>query len=250
MLKVLVVEDEFYLRRGTVLTIDWAKLNCVVAGEAANGEEGLALARSLQPDIIITDIRMPRMDGLTMVRTLREEGCEAKVIILTAYSDFDYARNALRLGVTDYLLKPYHDGELEETVLRLIREPGNKESEEDTLPAMQVKVADASGYSQKAIYYIGEHYGDSGISIGSIAGNLCISEGHLSHVFKKETGFTLVEYLAQYRIHKAMELLRSGEHKVYEVAYAVGYRDVAYFSSTFRKLTGKSPSEYQDGHRK
>lgn len=250
MLKVLVVEDEFYLRRGTVLTIDWAKLNCVVAGEAANGEEGLALARSLQPDIIITDIRMPHMDGLTMVRTLREEGCEAKVIILTAFSDFDYARNALRLGVTDYLLKPYHDGELEEIVLRLIQEPAGLKSKEYTLPAIQAKVTDASGYSQKAIRYIEEHYGDSSISIGSIAGSLCISEGHLSHVFKKETGFTLVEYLAQYRIHKAMELLRSGEHKVYEVAYSVGYRDVAYFSSTFRKLTGKSPSEYQDSHRK
>ena len=94
--------------------------------------------------------------------------------------------------------------------------------------------------------YIGEHYSDPNISIGAIAQHLGLSEGHLSHTFKKETDYTLLNYLTRYRIHKATELLRDCRVKVYEVAERVGYRDITYFSATFKKLAGMSPSEYQD----
>lgn len=116
MYKVIVVEDETMVRRGIILTIDWAALDCVIAGEAANGEEGAELAVRLSPDIIVTDVKMPRMDGVEMITKLREQGCRAKFIILTAYSDFKYAQSALRLGVSDYLLKPLRDGDLEHAV--------------------------------------------------------------------------------------------------------------------------------------
>ena len=95
MLKVLVVEDEPYVRRGIVLSVDWTALDCFVVGEAANGEEGYDAALKFQPNIIITDIRMPKMDGIEMLKRLREAGCKSEVIILTAYSDFEYAQNAL-----------------------------------------------------------------------------------------------------------------------------------------------------------
>ena len=120
MYKVIVVEDETMVRRGIILTIDWAALDCVIAGEAANGEEGAELAVRLSPDIIVTDVKMPRMDGVEMITKLREQGCRAKFIILTAYSDFKYAQSALRLGVSDYLLKPLKDGDLEQAVTRII----------------------------------------------------------------------------------------------------------------------------------
>lgn len=94
--------------------------------------------------------------------------------------------------------------------------------------------------------YIGQNYADSNLSVGQIAAQLDLSEGHLSHLFKKETDYTIGNYLTRYRIHKAMELLRQGRLKVYEVAEAVGYRDIAYFSATFKKVAGMSPSEYQD----
>ena len=119
MLKVLIVEDEEMIRRGIVLTVDWAALGCLVAGEAANGREGLEAARRLNPDLIITDVKMPQMDGLEMLRQLREEGCTAHVIVLTAYNDFPYVQSALRLGAVDYLLKPFHDGELEQAITQL-----------------------------------------------------------------------------------------------------------------------------------
>ena len=97
----------------------------------------------------------------------------------------------------------------------------------------------------EAMDYISKHYNEPDISVGTVAESLNISEGYLSHTFKKETDYTLLNYLTRYRIHKAMELLKDCRVKVYEVAEQVGYRDIAYFSATFKKYAGISPSEYQ-----
>lgn len=242
MMKVVVVEDEALVRRGIVLTVDWAGVDCAVVGEAADGMEGLEVIRESQPDLIVTDIKMPRLDGIEMVRQLREEGNRAHVIILTAYSDFSYAQAALKLGAVDFLLKPFQDGELEEAVTRLKSRVGPTGPHP---PGPEVSEEGKSKYVMEALRYIAGHYNDPDISVSSVARDLGISEGHLSHVFKKETSRTLGSYLTDYRIHMAMELLRDCRNKVYEVAEAVGYRDITYFSSTFKRVVGLSPSEYQ-----
>lgn len=243
MLKVLVVDDEEMVRRGIVLGVDWAARGCVLAGEAASGEEGLAAAERYSPNLIITDVRMPRMDGIEMLSRLRERDSRAHVILLTAYSDFAYAQSALRLGADAYLLKPFRNEEL----IAAIDKVRQKERElTDPAPALPLVKGDKSKYVLQALQYIARHYADEDISITAVAQELKVSEGHLSHVFKKETGYTVINYLTQYRIHRAMELLRDCRRKVYEVAGEVGYRDVTYFGSTFKKLVGMSPSEYQD----
>ena len=244
MLKVLIVEDEEMIRKGIVLTVDWAALDCMVVGEAANGVQGLEAARRLEPSLIITDLKMPQMDGIEMLKALRAQGCTAYVIILTAYDNFSYVQSALRLGAVDYLLKPFHDGDLENAITRV--QQRMKPEAAETAPLGIVRKGDKSKYVQEAMDYISAHYNDPDISVGTVAQSLNISEGYLSHTFKKETDYTLLNYLTRYRIHKAMELLRQGRLKVYEVAEAVGYRDIAYFSATFKKVAGMSPSEYQD----
>ena len=245
MLKVLVVDDESVVRKGIVLGIDWTSMGCVVVGEASNGEEGIAAAEQYNPNLIITDIRMPRMDGIEMMFELRKRGCRAHVIMLTAYDDFSYARSALQFGASDYLLKPFRNQELIAAVNKVLEREQDMTSmkPQDMLPLVK---GDKSKYVMEALNYIAEHYNDSDISITPIAHSLGVSESHLSHVFKKETSYTIVGYLTQYRIHRAMELLRDCRYKVYEVSEMVGYRDVAYFGSIFKKLTGISPSEYQD----
>lgn len=243
MLRVLIVEDEEMIRKGIVLTVDWTALDCVVVGEAANGVQGLEAARRLKPSLIITDLKMPQMDGIEMLKALRAEGCKAYVIILTAYDNFSYAQSALRLGAVDYLLKPFHDGDLEHAITHLQTSIAPKAAERDA--GVSVRKGDKSRYVLEAMDYISKHYNEPDISVGTVAESLNISEGYLSHTFKKETDYTLLNYLTRYRIHKAMELLKDCRVKVYEVAEQVGYRDIAYFSATFKKYAGISPSEYQ-----
>lgn len=246
MLKVLIVEDEEMIRKGIVLTVDWAALDCVVVGEAANGVEALEAVARWDPSLIITDLKMPQMDGIELVQRLRDAGNPVQVIILTAYDSFSYVQAALRLGAVDYLLKPFHDGDLEAAVERVHQRLHQAQSSPNLL--CEVKLGDKSKYVQEAMDYIRRNYQQPDISVGTIAQDLGISEGHLSHTFKKETDCTLLNYLTRYRIHKAMELLRDCRVKVYQVAQQVGYRDIAYFSNTFKKLVGCSPSEYQNAN--
>lgn len=188
MYKVIVVEDETMVRRGIILTINWAALDCVIAGEAANGEEGACLAERLSPDIIVTDVKMPRMDGVEMITKLREEGCAARFIILTAYGDFKYAQSALRLGVSDYLLKPLKDGDLEQAILHIRSqiEKGTEKESEAAAPVLRFHADKKSKnkYVAEAIRYIRMHYQEN-ITISTVAEYLEISEGYLSRVLKK-----------------------------------------------------------------
>ena len=207
----------------------------VVAVEFSYDAEGLAAAERYSPNLIITDVRMPHMDGIEMMRRLREKESTAHFIILTAYDEFDYARAALRYGAADYLLKPFRDQDLMSAIARVREKEGAAQPAEDTL---LLPKGDKSKYVLQTLNYIAEHYADTDINIASIARHIGISEGHLSHVFKKETNYTALGYLTQYRIHTARKLLRDCRYKVYEVAEMVGYRDVAYFGSTFKKLTG------------
>ena len=248
MIKVLVVDDEEVVRRGIVMETDWKKLDCVVIAEAENGVEGLEAARKYHPDLIICDIRMPKMTGIEMMQTLREEGNQAFVIFLTAYSDFAYTRSAIRLSAVDYLLKPFEDVELEKAVWEMKNKNTKKSSEEDKEEDYLLKLpkGDKSKYVAEALAFIDEHLGDADLSVGMITEHLGLSEGHLSHIFKKETSYTINAYITRYRIRYAMKLLQDCRVKVYEVAEQVGYRDITYFSTVFKKIVGVNPSEFQD----
>lgn len=252
MFKVIVIDDEALVRNGIVMETDWKAIDCMIVGEAADGEEGIKLIKRLVPDIVICDIRMPKMDGIEMLTKLREDGNDTHVIFLTAYSDFSYAQQAVKFGAADYLLKPYDDGDLEGAIRKIQGKLKNKEAqgekalEDDVLSFGSLKKDDKSKYVSDALNYIAEHLSDSDMNIRSISEWLCISESHLSHVFKKETDYTVNAYITRYRIRTAMKLLRNNRYKIYEIAEMVGYRDIAYFSNIFKKLTGVNPSEYQD----
>ena len=239
---LIVVEDEPAILSGIAAQIKRMDLPISITGIYLNGAEALKDLSNSKPDLIITDIRMPKMDGITMMNMLREEGCAARCIVLTAHSDFEYARGALLFGADDYLLKPFRDQELTHAVARVCRKMESAPAA--NTPAVK-KEPEATGYVRQAMDYIAGHYADENISIATIAEHLCVSEGHLSHVFKKQTGMTVTNYLTKTRIDAAMALLQTGRVKVYEAAAAVGYKDVTYFSATFKKLTGLSPSEVE-----
>lgn len=248
MIRVLIVEDEEVARKGIVQTLDWKEMGCTVVGEAANGKQGIDLAGELEPDLIITDVRMPYVDGISMIHQLREDGCRAHVVMLSAHSDFGYAKSAMREGAVDYLLKPLRVEELKETIRRVFY--GRTENEKikkvkETAGKLQLKKDIENKYVNRALSYAERHYNDE-ISIKTLADYLQISEGYLSRVFKKETGYTFTNYVMYYRIGMACELLKNCRMKVYEAAERVGYSDTAYFSTLFKKIMGMSPTEYQE----
>lgn len=119
---VILIDDEPWTREVIKSLGDWEGLGLSVAGEASDGEYGLELIRRLKPDVIITDIKMPHMDGISMIRNLREADQRARVIVISGYDDFAFVRGAMHLGVTDYLLKPVKPDELNSQLARCVAE--------------------------------------------------------------------------------------------------------------------------------
>ena len=116
MYRVVLVDDEQIILQGLQRAFPWAEYDCEVAGVAMDGQEGLKLIREVKPDLLLTDICMPNMDGLTMIAALKSAFPAMQVAVLTAYRDFDYAQKALNLGVCRYLLKPSNMEQLREAI--------------------------------------------------------------------------------------------------------------------------------------
>ena len=131
-IKVFLVEDEMVIRRGIKNSIDWEKEGYIFCGEASDGELAYPMIIKEKPDILITDIRMPFMDGLELCKLVKKELPNIKILILSGYDEFDYAKEAIRLGVTEYLLKPISSGKLLEA-LNGVSESIRREKEDKDL---------------------------------------------------------------------------------------------------------------------
>ena len=244
MYRVILVDDERLIIRGLSTVVPWEQLGCQVAGTAYDGAAGLELIRKLRPDIVLTDIRMPNMDGLTILAALRSEYPRMQMSVLTAYRDFEYARKALNLGVCRYLLKPSRMEELEEAVREMTRRL-------DALPAGdgEEKEERAAGnfIVQSALAFMRENCGLQHLSLNDVATHVYVSQWHLSKLLNRETGQSFFDLLGSMRIEKAQKLLMDPARRIHEVAEAAGFADVAHFSRNFKKTVGCTPGEYRNG---
>ncbi len=236
---ILIVEDESLILQDILTLFDW-KAAGLETLTAANGVQGLSVFQRKRPSIVMTDVRMPHMDGLTMIERIRELAPETKFILLTAYQDFDYARTALRLGVTDYLLKK----DLSEATIREALENLERKPTPD-LPAGTDRT-ELSPVVERAAAYIRDHYSEPDLRIGGVCLACGISASRLSARFRDEMNMTVNEYITFIRLENAKRLLLAGKHKVYEVADMVGYRNQAYFSTIFQEHTGMKPNKYHE----
>ena len=256
MYRVVLIDDEQLIIRGLSTVIPWKDLGCEVVGTAANGLTGLELIRSLRPDILFTDIRMPNMDGLTMLAALRSEFPRMQTAVLTAYRDFDYARQALTLGVCRYLLKPSNLSELKEAVetmvhrLDLLPAPEEKNREDFSEESVNGSGSEAGNFIvSSALAYIRENCARQHLSLGDVADHVYVSQWHLSKLLNRETGKSFFELLGGMRVEKAKALLRDPGLHIQDVAEQTGYTDVAHFSKNFKKYTGQTPGEYRNGRK-
>ena len=140
MYKLLIIDDEYLVRLGLEETIDWGQFNVQIVGSAKNGKEGLQLAETLLPDIIISDVRMPLMDGLELTKVVNEKNLDTIVIILSGYKDFEYAKETLENGAFQYLLKPIDNDQLIEVVKKAINALERRRSQEQRLQDIEKEV--------------------------------------------------------------------------------------------------------------
>ena len=236
--RVVIIDDEAVIVEGLRKVVKWDQYNCEVAGTASDARSGAQLIREVRPDILFTDICMPGQNGLTMLAGLRSEFPEMQVTVLTGYRDFSYAQEAIRLGVTRFLLKPSRMSEIDEAMKAMTGKIGIKE----TSSADQNT---GSFIVNQAMAYIEKHYSEK-LTLQEVAETCYVSQWHLSKLLNKYAGQSFYDILNKVRINAARELLKDPSLRVGDIGMMVGYMDNAHFSRIFKKLTGCSANEYRN----
>lgn len=244
MYGVFVVEDEPWARRGIMNLIDWNAHNMEIVGSAEDGFEALDLIRSgsVRPDILLTDIRMPDKSGLDLLDELIDIQPSLHAVILSGYRDFEYARQALRFGVFEYLVKPVGKKVLLETMTRLIARIEGKTSEVSSVTPQGQKAPLLIRHTVELV----EQYITEPSSLANVAAELSVNAAYLSNLFSEHMGENFKHYVARRKIEKAKIIWRDHPWlKVYELCERVGYRDVNHFSQMFKSIEGVTPREYK-----
>jgi len=265
MLKIVIIDDEAHLRN-LIKNFIPQKLGIKVVGEAADGVGGMDLCVRLKPHIVITDIRMPEMDGLELIEKLSQILPDIKVIVVSGFGEFAYAQKALHYGAVGYLLKPLEEKDLYEVLKRAIeaidqRLEGRSQFDrmklelnklQNSLLPRTSEVIDLeespihsdSPVVQKMLEYIYKNY-NRDVSLEEIAAKVYMNSAYLSRIFKEKTGMGFHDFLVEVRISNAKTLLERSEFKVNEIADMSGYRDVSHFIGIFKKHTGMTPIDYR-----
>jgi two-component system, response regulator YesN len=253
MYKLLLVDDNEIVLEGFREKINLAGLGIELAGIATNGADALDLVAKISPDILVTDIKMPKMTGMELIEAIRESNKKIKVVILSGYTDFEYARKAISYNAVEYLLKPILKSDIEGVLGRIVE--SLKSEEADMLRRMYgpfsetLMSRDKTGYSQivnRVVEFIERDYAKE-LLLKDMAKELYISENYLTTLFKKDTGVSFKKYMTGVRMRKAAELLRQPKYKVYEIAALVGYDSEEHFCRVFKETMGVTSKEYRSG---
>ena len=271
MLKVVIIDDEPIIVEGLSKSIPWNQWGCEVVATAESGEDGRETITNHEPDILISDICMPGIDGLTMIAGLRSEHPDMEISILTGYRDFEYAREAIRLGVTRFLLKPSKMDEIREALDVMVENlaqkgitPEGRPSVEDgnNIKPQDMEVDEEGNivYSEQgvaveneassflvnnAIAYIEQNYQNK-LRLVDVADHVYVSQWHLSKLLNRFKEQSFSEILNSIRIDKAKELLKNPALRIGDIAEMVGFIDMAHFSRVFKKTAGLSANEYRN----
>ena len=237
MFRVMLIDDEEPMRLLLKKSINWSSLGLEVAGEAGSGIEAINKIDDLRPHIAFVDVCMPFMGGIEFAKLAASRYPKLKIIILTAFDEFEYARQCIGLPVYGYILKPIVRTEIYEILKKVIQ--AVEETVWDTNERREIEPSAIRRIAQ----YVVENYKDSSLNLTSISQTFGYNSSYLSRRFKSEIGSSFVEYLTECRMKKAMQLANESE-KMFSIATAVGIPDPNYFGRCFKKFTGLSYSEY------
>lgn len=252
VLRIMIVDDEEVIRRGLEKIASRMDLGVRVIGSYGNGLEAWSHLQQLslnEIDLLITDIRMPRMDGFKLIGEARAQLKTLPIAVLSGFSEFDYARQAMRFGVLDYLLKPIDKAQLYD-LLRSVGE--NKQTAAAAVPAEAEAQPPEGGehYVVEQMKSILEQQYRHNFELERLAEAVGMNASYISRLFKCKTGQTLTDYLIGIRLAEAKKLLLDQpDLKNYEIADKVGYSDPVYFNKLFKRMCGMTPKEYKCRYR-
>lgn len=237
MYRVMIIDDENSLRSLLKSSIQWESLGLEVVGEAASGIEAINTIDKILPDIVFVDIRMPFMDGIEFSKIILERYKNIKIIILTAFDEFEYARSCVGVGITDYLLKPIVRNDIISACKKAIAELDCQ------IPVTETCHPSGGQTDMHRVQeYIYENFNNPDLNLTSTAQKFGYNASYLSRRFKAELGKNVSDYITQCRMECAMECVQR-QMLMYMTARQVGIPDPNYFGKCFKKYTGCSYSE-------
>lgn len=234
-MKVLIVEDEALECKAMVHLIETGLPGRPEVMTVRDGEAAVKIAVRERPDLILMDINLPILDGLAASREIRKQLPDIKIIMVSAYSDYEHLRESLRTQALDYIVKPYSVETFRESVERALKD-GQEE------PVLYGK----AGTIQKIKKFLETHYAEN-ITLQDVADEICLDKSYLGRLFKEECQTTVMGCLRDIRLAKAKELLLRGMNSS-EVAEKTGFGDAAYFAKSFKQVTGISPARYRESY--
>lgn len=259
--RLLIADDELFIREG-LKNLTWNTIDVKICAIANNGKEAIDLAGRHKPDLILTDIRMPIVDGLTMAEEFLRQNSRCKIIFLSGYEDFTYVRRALQMGAFDYILKPASPDEIL-TICRKAIVQINAEAKNGMHPVSGLEAADLESAAQfteeppedgkinvkEIICFVEEHYKEN-LTLSLLAEKFNFNSIYINRMLKRETGFTFLENLTNKRMSEAVRLLENTDWKLGKIAEAVGVPDQRYFSTLFKKYYSCTPKQYRQKSRR
>ncbi|MBP2000200.1 two-component system response regulator YesN [Paenibacillus shirakamiensis] len=248
MYRLIIADDDHIEREGIKFLIHRCQLPLDIR-EARNGRQALDMLKEEPCDVLITDIKMPFMDGLQLAKEARSLLPHLRVIILSGHGEFEYARTAISLQVTHYLLKPIEEEEFREvlnaTMLQLTLQSKPQEPDFSVDSGVEREPASKGRAIDEVMRMIESEYSND-LGLEYLAGKVHLTPSYLSHIFKKATGVSLVKYINKYRMEKAREYLEHSNYKIVDVYRMVGFSDPSYFGMTFKAFYGLTPSQYRE----
>ncbi|MBP2111580.1 response regulator transcription factor [Paenibacillus silagei] len=253
MYTAIIAEDSKPILRNIEALMQSMELPVRIAATASNGLDALEYIKANPVDILLTDIRMPKLDGLALIGQCRQVNPALKAVLISGYSDFEYTRKALNLQVFDYLLKPVERQQLAEVMQRLVahlqEQEGSRKGLPEVLAASEQRPKSSEELFRQLEQYLQQHL-YSQLSITEVALQFHVSPSYVSRIFKRHSQRTFVHYYMQLKITEACRLIAAKpELKVKELSELLAFADQHYFSKVFKEYMGVSPSEYKEGQR-
>ena len=246
---ILIVDDEELALLGLEAGVDWPALHIGKLFKAHSRDSAVELLQKERVDIIITDIEMPNGSGLELIRWVREHRPETRAVFYTGHAEFSYARDALRMGAEDYLLKPVPYGELTAILARIEAGIAAEDEQSGSFPDSQdAEHEKPTQIVERVKKLVQEHLSDESLQRDDLAAMVYISPGYLSRIFKKETGVALTDYIIRTRISVAKQLLSKTNLPITSISERVGISYSSYFTKLFKDQVGVTPQEYRHLH--